>query len=72
MEAITFEYNTYEANFYSGGKSLIHFEGAPRIYFTDETFNNNGDASSESINLFGSGILSVATSEMSIANALNA
>lgn len=70
LKYIIFEKNTYEANFYTGGKSLVHLEGAPRVKMSSETFNNNGDASSESITMFGLGIMSVAGSEMSIPNAL--
>ena len=45
LNKVLFKSNTYEANFFTGGNSLIHFEGAPVIYFNTETFNNNGDMS---------------------------
>ena len=65
--------NQYIGNLYTGGKSLIHMDGAPRIIFDGETFTDNGDMSSEGITAFGSGILSAAITpiiEMSITAAI--
>jgi hypothetical protein len=71
MNKLIFEYNTYTENFYTGGKALIHLEGAPRVYITDDKFTNNGDNCKEALNLYGSGIMSGATNEMTIQTALS-
>ena len=63
--------NTYTQNFFTGGNSLIHLEGAVRVFFSDETFTSNGDNTNEAISVYGSGILSPATSEITIASALS-
>jgi hypothetical protein len=66
LNKINFKSNTYTANFFTGGDSLIHFEGAPRIFFTSESFTNNGDNTKEALTTYGSGVLTAATSEMTI------
>lgn len=53
MTAITFTENTYTKNFFTGGESLVHLEGAPRVFFKDETFNTNGDMIYEAANTYG-------------------
>jgi hypothetical protein len=45
-------------------------EGAPRVFFSDETFTNNGDNSNEVLTKFGSGILSASINEITIPQAL--
>lgn len=76
FKKINFKANTYTGNFYSAGNSLIHLEGAPRVFFDTETFTNNGDNCREAINKYkinsGSTILSPAASEMTVAGALSA
>jgi hypothetical protein len=66
--------NTYEGNFFTAGSSLIHLEGSPRTYFTDEYFHDNGDMSKEAINVYGTfggwTILTAAANEMTISAAL--
>ena len=71
LAKINFQSNTYTANFYTAGNSLIQLEGAPRIFFSGETFTNNGDNSKEAITKYGSGILTESITEMTIANALS-
>lgn len=70
MEALTFKYNVYTENFATRGKGLVDITGAPRVFFTAETFTGNGDATSNVLSTYGSGILTAATSEMSIDSAL--
>ena len=67
---IIFGNNVYTGNSFTGGKSLIHFEGAPRIFFSDESFTNNGDNAKETLNTYATGILNSATAEMTIPTAL--
>ena len=57
-----FKSNVFTANFYTGGKSLIHVEGGPRIFFDGDEFTNNGDNTKEAIDKYGSGILVASTS----------
>jgi hypothetical protein len=63
---MVFEYNTYTGNFYTGGKALIHLEGAPRVFITDDSFTKNSDNCKEALNQYRSGILSSASTEMTI------
>lgn len=73
LSKIQFQSNTYEANFYTGGKSLVHLEGAPIVYFNSETFTNNGDNTKDIIDKYGSGIIvpaSVSHTEITIAAVL--
>jgi hypothetical protein len=70
MKKITFKSNTYTRNTATGGMALIDITGVPRVLFDSETFTNNGDSTSNSLSLYGSGVLTSATSEMSIDGAL--
>lgn len=53
LYAITFKTNTYNQNFYTGGKSLIELQGAPRVFFNGETFTSNGDMCKEALDTYG-------------------
>ena len=46
---INFKDNTYEANFFTNGKALVHLEGVLRVYFDGEKFSNNGDNTREAL-----------------------
>jgi hypothetical protein len=70
MKKTTFKTNTYTRNTATGGMALIDLIGVPAVLFDSETFTNNGDSTSNSLSLYGSGVLSPATSEMSIDGAL--
>lgn len=70
LHRIQFKSNTFTQNFYTGGRSLIHFEGAPRLFFENDVFTDNGDNCKEAINTYGTGILTAATSEMDIDTAV--
>ena len=50
---------------------MIHLDGTPRVFFQTESFTNNGDNSKEALSVYGSGVLSAATGEMTIAGALS-
>ena len=63
---IIFSNNVYTANFYTGGVSLIHLNGAPRVFFSDEAFTNNGDNCEEALTIYGGSILGAASSEIKI------
>lgn len=63
---IKFEDNSYSGNFYTGGKALIHLEGAQRVSFTGETYENNGDNSNEAMTKYATGLLTPSSSEMTI------
>lgn len=60
----------YNANFYTGGSSLLHLDGCPRAFFQSESFTNNGDASRESIVKYSMNSIQPATAEMTIPSAL--
>jgi hypothetical protein len=66
-----FTQNTYTANFYTNGQSLVHLEGAPRVFFSGETFTNNGDMANDAITLYGTGILVAQSGGITIADAIN-
>lgn len=66
FEITHFKSNTYTANFYTGGKGLLHLDGMPRVEFNAESFVNNGDASRESIIKYSMDALQPATLEMTI------
>ena len=75
MNKNTFYANNYNANFFTGGKSMIHLEGTPRVFFSDETFTNNGDMCKEAITTYatynGITILTAAPGEMTISTVLS-
>lgn len=68
---IAFLSNTYSANLFTGGKALVHLEGAPRVSFSTETFTNNGDMSSDALTLYGTNIMSPSSTEMSISSSIS-
>ena len=63
--------NSYYANSFTGGNSLVHLDGTPRVFFDSESFTYNGDACKEHLNAYASGVLSAATSEMTVSGALS-
>ena len=52
LRAINFKLSTYNENFYTGGKSLIELQGAPRVFFDSENFYYNGDMCKEAIDAY--------------------
>lgn len=46
-------------------------EGAPRIFFSEETFKNNGDMSRDAINKYGSGVIKASPTELTLSQALS-
>ena len=67
---VTFESNSYYRNSGSGGVGLIDLRGFPRVTFNGELFNRNGDSVKDALNLYASGIMAGATSEMTFAAGL--
>ena len=65
-----FKSNVFTANFYTGGKGLLHFEGAPRLFFDGDKFKNNGDNTLEALTTYGSGVLTASATEVNIATVL--
>lgn len=71
LNKVIFKNNVFTGNFFTGGKSLIHLEGVPRVFFSDEAFTNNGDSCKEAISTYGSGVMTQAVNEMRISDALS-
>lgn len=70
MKQVFFTGNSYYRNSGSNNWGIVDGLGIPRMIFNSELFKNNGDAASNSITVYGSGVMSGATSEMSIDGAL--
>lgn len=50
---------------------MIHLEGAPRVFFSDESFTNNGDNCNEAITTYGTSVLQASSGEMRISDTLS-
>lgn len=67
---VTFKSNTFLRNSASNGHGLVDVKGVPRVVFDSDSYTNNGDAVSNTLNLYGGSVMTAASSEMSIDLAL--
>ena len=67
----TFQYNTYNENYYTHSQGLLTITGSPRTIFQGEVFQKNGEMAQDVTTLYGTGILGVGTREKTFASAIN-